>query len=69
VRRRRPGHGHDRRTARLTLYPLAIARAIGRNVPTADLKRIQRSLNNQPRKTLGYLTPSEADAQIVASTA
>jgi IS30 family transposase len=34
-----------------------------------DLKRIQRSLNDRPRKTLGYLTPSEAYAQVVASTA
>jgi IS30 family transposase len=34
-----------------------------------DLQRIQRSLNNRPRKTLGYLTPSEAYAQVVASTA
>jgi IS30 family transposase len=23
----------------------------------ADLKRIQRSLNGRPRKTLGYMTP------------
>ena len=35
----------------------------------ADLKRIQRSLNDRPRKTLGYLTPSEAYAQVVAATA
>jgi IS30 family transposase len=35
----------------------------------ADLKRIQRSLNNRPRKTLGYMTPSEAYAQVVAATA
>ncbi|MGH9033976.1 MAG: IS30 family transposase [Acidimicrobiia bacterium] len=35
----------------------------------ADLKRIQRSLNNRPRKTLDYLTPSEAYAQVVAATA
>ncbi|HZJ06422.1 MAG TPA: IS30 family transposase [Nocardioidaceae bacterium] len=34
-----------------------------------DLKRIQRSLNNRPRKTLGYMTPSEAYAQVVAATA
>jgi transposase, IS30 family len=34
----------------------------------ADLKRIQRSLNNRPRKTLGYLTPSEAYAQVIAAT-
>ncbi|HVE46057.1 MAG TPA: IS30 family transposase [Acidimicrobiales bacterium] len=35
----------------------------------ADLKRIQRSLNSRPRKTLGYLTPSEAYTQVVAATA
>jgi transposase, IS30 family len=34
----------------------------------ADLERIQRSLNNRPRKTLGYLTPSEAYTQAVAPT-
>ncbi len=34
-----------------------------------DLKRIQRSLNDRPRKTLGYMTPSEAYAQVVAPTA
>ncbi len=32
----------------------------------ADLKRIQCSLNDRPRKTLGYMTPSEAYAQVVA---
>lgn len=35
----------------------------------ADLKRIQRSLNDRPRKTLGYMTPSEAYTQVVAATA
>jgi IS30 family transposase len=35
----------------------------------ADLLAIQRSLNSRPRKTLGYLTPSEAYAQVVAATA
>lgn len=35
----------------------------------ADLKRIQRSLNDRPRKTLGYMTPSEAYTQVVALTA
>jgi IS30 family transposase len=35
----------------------------------ADLIEIQRSLNSRPRKTLGYLTPSEAYAQVVAPTA
>ncbi len=34
-----------------------------------DLVEIQRSLNGRPRKTLGYMTPSEAYAQVVASTA
>jgi IS30 family transposase len=35
----------------------------------AELVAIQRSLNGRPRKTLGYLTPSEAYAQVVAATA
>ena len=35
----------------------------------ADLLAIQGSLNSRPRKTLGYLTPSEAYAQVVAATA
>ena len=34
----------------------------------ADLVEIQRSLNGRPRKTLGYLSPSEAYAQVVALT-
>jgi IS30 family transposase len=34
-----------------------------------ELVDIQRSLNGRPRKTLGYLTPSEAYAQVVAATA
>jgi IS30 family transposase len=33
-----------------------------------DLRRIQRSMNNRPRKTLGYLTPLEKFAEIVATT-
>src|SRR4051812_22833465 len=39
------------------------------NISAADLVDIQRSLNTRPRKTLGYLTPSEAYAQVVAPTA
>ena len=35
----------------------------------ADLVRIQRSLNGRPRKTLGYMTPSEKFAEVVALTA
>lgn len=35
----------------------------------AGLAEIQRSLNGRPRKTLGYMTPSEAYAQVVALTA
>jgi IS30 family transposase len=34
-----------------------------------DLVRIQRSLNGRPRKTLGYMTPSEKFAEVVALTA
>jgi transposase, IS30 family len=34
----------------------------------ADLRRIQRSLNGRPRKTLGYLTPLEKYTELVAST-
>jgi IS30 family transposase len=37
-------------------------------VSSADLRRIQRSLNARPRKTLGYMTPSERFAQLVAAT-
>jgi IS30 family transposase len=38
------------------------------NVTAEDLTRIQRSLNDRPRKTLGYMTPSERYAQVVALT-
>ena len=34
-----------------------------------DLARIAQSLNNRPRKTLGYMTPSEKLAELVAMTA
>ena len=37
-------------------------------VSAIDLRRIQRSLNNRPRKTLEYTTPSEKLAQVVALT-
>ena len=37
-------------------------------VGAAELRRIQRSLNGRPRKTLGYLTPSEKFAELVAAT-
>ena len=33
-----------------------------------DLARIARSLNNRPRKTLGYMTPSEKLAELLAHT-
>jgi IS30 family transposase len=33
-----------------------------------DLVRIQRSLNGRPRRTLGYMTPSEKFAEVVALT-
>jgi IS30 family transposase len=33
-----------------------------------DLERIQISLNNRPRKTLGFMKPSERLAELVAST-
>jgi IS30 family transposase len=35
----------------------------------ADLDRIAASLNNRPRKTLGYMKPSEKLAELLASTA
>jgi IS30 family transposase len=34
----------------------------------ADLTRFQRSLNDRPRKTLGYMKPSEKFAELVALT-
>jgi len=34
----------------------------------AELRRIQRNLNGRPRKTLGYVTPSEKFAELVAAT-
>ena len=36
-------------------------------VTAANLRRIQRSLNGRPRKTLGYLTPSEKFTELVAT--
>jgi IS30 family transposase len=33
-----------------------------------DLARAAASLNNRPRKTLGYMAPSEALAEVLAST-
>lgn len=37
-------------------------------VSRADLTAIQDSLNGRPRKTLGYLTPSEKFTELVATT-
>ena len=34
-----------------------------------DIASIARSLNSRPRKTLGYLTPSEKLAELLAHTA
>ena len=33
-----------------------------------DLARIARSLNRRPRKTLGFMTPSEKLAELIALT-
>jgi IS30 family transposase len=33
-----------------------------------DLDAIAKSLNNRPRKTLGYLKPSEKLAELLATT-
>jgi IS30 family transposase len=33
-----------------------------------DLDHIARSLNNRPRKTLGYLKPSERLSEVLAHT-
>jgi IS30 family transposase len=39
------------------------------SVHTADgLARIARSLNGRPRKTLGFMTPSEKLAELIALT-
>jgi len=38
-------------------------------ITATELRNIQRSLNGRPRKTLGYLTPSEKFAEHVAATA
>jgi IS30 family transposase len=38
-------------------------------ITATELRDIQRSLNGRPRKTLGYLTPSEKFAEHVAATA
>ena len=38
-------------------------------VTVAQLQTVQDSLNGRPRKTLGYMTPSEKPAQVLALTA
>ena len=38
-------------------------------VTRAELTAIQDSLNGRPRKTLGYLTPSEKFTELIATTA
>jgi IS30 family transposase len=40
---------------------------LSRHTP-ADLRRIQRLMNGRPRKTLGYMTPSEKLTELVALT-
>jgi len=37
-------------------------------VSTTDLRRIQRSLNGRPRKTLGFMAPSERLTELLAAT-
>jgi transposase, IS30 family len=37
-------------------------------VSATELRAIQRSLNGRPRKTLGFMTPSEKFTEFVAAT-
>jgi IS30 family transposase len=37
-------------------------------VTPTEFRRIQRSLNDRPRRTLGYMTPSEKLSEVVALT-
>ncbi|MFM2070662.1 MAG: hypothetical protein RLZZ623_925, partial [Actinomycetota bacterium] len=34
----------------------------------AELERVQASMNNRPRKTLGFMTPSEKLTELIALT-
>jgi IS30 family transposase len=36
--------------------------------PRAELERVQASMNNRPRKTLGFMTPSEKLTELIALT-
>ena len=63
-----PGSGHRTRT------PTGCSASTCPKAPTSrvhsadDLARIARSLNNRPRKTLGYMKPSEKLAELLAHT-
>ena len=57
------------RTTRSPSYRYTTLADSTASVSRAELDRIQDSLNGRPRKTLGYMTPSEKFAELVATTA
>jgi IS30 family transposase len=49
-------------------FPRFGASRKARTIHAEDLAVIAESLNNRPRKTLGYLKPSEKLAELLATT-